>query len=124
MKHKFWIQWSIFIPSLTGTNISTGPNIASYNIPAWGKTVLQVYQELAKIADYDIFVDLNKDIHFTAKNTTAISGFGVVWGENILSIDSYIEDVDRVINYVKVIGDTGYSAYAEDSASQTHSYHL
>ena len=37
---------SSFVSSyLTGTNISTGPNIGAYNIPAWGKTLLQSYQE-------------------------------------------------------------------------------
>ena len=33
---------SSFVSSyLTGTNIATGPSIGAYNIPAWGKTLLQ-----------------------------------------------------------------------------------
>ena len=103
---------------LTGDNISTGPSIGAYNIPAWGKTLLQSYQELAKIAGYDLFIDTNADINFTTKNTTAREGFSIVEGKNIIEINDYTEDKYQVRNYVKVIGDTGYSAYAEDSDSQ------
>lgn len=110
---------SSFVSSyLTGNNIATGPNIASYNVPAWGKTLLQSYQELVKIANYDLFVDTDGDINFITKQTTAIDGFEVVEGKNIMEINSYTEDVEGVRNYVKVIGDTGYSAFAQDTTSQ------
>jgi len=110
---------SSFVSSyLTGTNISTGPSIGAYNIPAWGKTVLQPYQELAKIAGYDLFVDTNAGINFTTKSTTARKGFSIIEDRNVIEINNYTEDKEQVRNYVKVIGDTGYSAYAEDTDSQ------
>jgi len=110
---------SSFVGSyLTGTNISTGPNIGAYNLPAWGKTLLQSYQELAPIAGYDLFVDIDADINFTSKNTVAKEGFSVIEGKNIMEINDSTEDKEQIRNYVKVIGDTGYSAYAEDTDSQ------
>lgn len=110
---------SSFISShLTGTNISTGPNIGAYNIPAWGKTILQSYQELTKVAGYDLFVDIDADINFTTKNTVARDGFAIIEDKNVMEINDYSEDKYQVRNYVKVIGDTGYSAYAEDTDSQ------
>ena len=110
---------SSFVSSyLTGNNISTGPSIGAYNVPAWGKTVLQSYQELAEIAGYDLFVDTDADINFTTKNTIAREGFSIVDGKNVMEINDYTEDKEQVRNYVKVIGDTGYSAYAEDTDSQ------
>lgn len=110
---------SSFVSShLTGNNISTGPSIGAYNIPAWGKTMLSSYQELAKIAGYDLFVDVDADINFTTKNTVAKEGFTIIEGKNVIEINSYTEDKYQVRNYVKVIGDTGYSAYAEDTDSQ------
>lgn len=110
---------SSFVSSyLTGNNISTGPSIGAYNVPAWGKTVLQSYQELAGIAGYDLFVDTDADINFTTKNTVAKEGFSIIEDKNVMEISNYTEDKYQVRNYVKVIGDTGYSAYAEDTDSQ------
>lgn len=107
---------------LTGTNISTGPNVAAYNIPAWSKSVLTCFKELAKVADHNLFVDWDKDIHFEAKSTIAKDGVNVIEGNNLISLDNNETDVTLVRNYVKVIGDTGYSAFAEDTTSQTN-YH-
>ena len=107
---------------LTGTNISTGPNISEYNVPAWSKDILSSYQELAKIADYNLWVDWDKDINFTVKPTTAKDGFAVIEGKNLVSLSSYEQDVWQVRNYVKVFGDTGFSAVAQDATSQTD-YH-
>jgi len=110
---------SSFVSSyLTGNNISTGPSIGAYNIPAWGKTLLQSYQELAEIAGYDLFIDTDADINFTTKNTVAKEGFSIIEDKNVIEISDYTEDKYQVRNYVKVIGDTGYSAYAEDTDSQ------
>jgi hypothetical protein len=116
------IRSSFINSDLTGTNIATGPNIAEYNVPAWSKTVFSSYQELAKMANYNLWVDFDKDIHFAAKNTTAKDGFAVIEGKNLISLDSYEEDIWQVRNYIKVIGDTGFSAVAQDAGSQT-SYH-
>jgi len=114
---------SSFINSdLTGTNIATGPNISEYNVPAWSKTLFSSYQELAKIANYNLWVDHDKDIHFAAKSTTVKDGFAIIEGKNLLSLNSYEEDIWQVRNYIKVIGDTGFSAVAQDAGSQT-SYH-
>ena len=110
---------SSFVSShLTGTNISSGPDIGAYNIPAWSKTLLQPFQELAEIAGYDLFIDTDADINFTAKNTVAKEGFSVIEDKNVMEINDYTEDKEQVRNYIKVIGDTGYSAYAEDTDSQ------
>ena len=114
---------SSFISSdLTGTNIATGHNISEYNVPAWSKTLLSSFQELAKIADYNLWVDHGKDIHFAEKPTTTKDGFAVVEGKNLKSLDDYEEDIWQVRNYVKVFGDTGFSAIAQDATSQTD-YH-
>ena len=106
---------------LTGTHIATGPAITDYNIPAWSKTLLTCFKELTKVADYNLYIDY-KDIHFEEKPTTPSSGIGVFQSENLLSLNNYEKDVKTVKNYVKVIGDTGFSAFAQDAASQTK-YH-
>lgn len=114
---------SSFISSdLTGTNISTGPNVTAYNIPAWSKSLLTCFRELAEVGDYNLFVDWDKDIHFEAKPTTPKEGINVIEGNNLFSLNSKDEDITAVRNYVKVIGDTGFSAVAQDATSQTK-YH-
>lgn len=107
---------------LTGTNINTGPSITNYNVPAWSKKLLPCFKELSKIADYNLYIDFNKDIHFEEKPAIPRDGIKVVEGKNLLKINNFERDVVPIKNYIKVIGDIGFSAFSEDTDSQD-SYH-
>lgn len=111
-----------FAPAgFTKTNITDCTTTATIN---WShKPFWECIKDLCYIADYDCYIDNDKDFHFFEKSSIDCSADAVVFDQNMISIEGLGEDIADVKNKIIVYGedDEGLPIIftASDSTSQT-----
>ena len=112
---------SEYLTGYTTTNVVATTDTATVNWshkPFWDCVI-----ELCNLAEYDCYVDNDKDFHFFAKNSILNTTEAVVSHDNFLSLEGFGTDTVEVKNRIIVYGedDQGIPIIytAEDSSSQT-----
>ena len=90
----------------TTTNIDTTGTGATQAITInWNyKTAWECIEILCKLAEYDFYVDENKDCYFFSSRSVTNTTDAVAHSYNILEIKAFSEDVDKVKNKIIVNG--------------------
>ena len=70
------------------------------------KPFWECVKEICKAANYDCYVDYNKDFHFFAASSVQNQGEAIVHGMNLMEVKDFAEDITQVRNEIVVYGAT------------------